>query len=108
MATLIRLTGNFDLAEDAVQEAAVVALEQWGVVGVPDNPGAWLTTVARRKALDRIRRESSRRDRESAAVRLLDEPVLPAGHLRRVPMSFACSSHAATQRSTATPESRSH
>ena len=76
MATLIRLTGDFDLAEDAVQEAAVVALEQWGRSGVPDNPGAWLTTVARRKALDRIRRESSRVARERAAVRLLDEPTL--------------------------------
>ena len=73
VATLIRLTGDFDLAEDAVQEATIVALEQWGASGVPDNPGAWLTTVARRKALDRIRRESSRTARESAAVRLLDE-----------------------------------
>ena len=79
MATLIRLTGDFDLAEDAVQEAAIVALEQWGVSGVPDNPGAWLTTVARRKALDRIRRESSRSTRESAAIRLLDEPASSIG-----------------------------
>ena len=79
VATLIRLTGDFDLAEDAVQEAAIVALEQWGASGVPDNPGAWLTTVARRKALDRIRRESSRTARESAAVRFLDEPAGPAG-----------------------------
>ena len=74
LATLIRLTGDFDLAEDAVQDAAVVAFAQWQRTGVPDNPAAWMTTVARRKALDRIRREMSRRDRETAAVRLLDDP----------------------------------
>ncbi len=94
MATLIRLTGDFDLAEDAVQEAAVVALEQWGVSGVPDNPGAWLTTVARRKALDRLRRESSRTARESAAVRLLDDPVGPGGAVDERPdelrLLFTC------------------
>jgi RNA polymerase sigma-70 factor (ECF subfamily) len=74
LATLIRTTGDFELAEDAVQDAVVDALESWPRRGVPDNPGAWLTTVARRRALDRIRRESARRAKEQqATVRLLDE-----------------------------------
>jgi RNA polymerase sigma-70 factor, ECF subfamily len=49
--------GDFDLAEEAVQEAFVVALERWPTDGVPDNPGAWITRVARNKAIDRLRRE---------------------------------------------------
>ena len=56
LATLARLTGDLGLAEDAVQEAVVTALERWPASGVPDNPAAWLTTAARRKALDRLRR----------------------------------------------------
>ena len=56
VATLIRVLGDFDLAEEAVQEAFVVALERWPVHGVPDNPGAWITTTARNKAIDRLRR----------------------------------------------------
>lgn len=68
LATLIRMTRNFDLAEDAFQDALVVAVEQWSDGGVPENPGAWLTTVARNKALDRLRRESSRQARETEAV----------------------------------------
>lgn len=68
LATLVRLTRDWDLAEDALQDAAVVAVEKWSTDGIPDNPVAWLTTVARNKALDRIRRESSRPDREMAAM----------------------------------------
>jgi RNA polymerase sigma-70 factor (ECF subfamily) len=49
--------GDFDLAEEAVQEAFVVALERWPDDGVPDNPGAWITRVARNKAIDRLRRD---------------------------------------------------
>ena len=56
MATLIRVLGDFDLAEEAVQEAFVRALETWPVNGVPANPGAWITTTARNRAIDRIRR----------------------------------------------------
>lgn len=67
LATLIRFTRDIDLAEDALQEAAVTALESWSVNGVPDNPAAWLTTVARRKALDLLRREARRRNKESEA-----------------------------------------
>ena len=57
VATLIRVFNDFDLAEDAMQEALITALDRWPRDGAPDNPGAWLTTTARRKAIDRIRRE---------------------------------------------------
>ena len=56
VATLIRLTGDFDLAEEAVQEAFVVALERWPRDGLPANPGAWITTTAQNRAIDRLRR----------------------------------------------------
>jgi RNA polymerase sigma-70 factor, ECF subfamily len=57
IASLIRVLGDFDLAEDAVQEAFVVAIQVWPERGIPDNPGAWITTTARNKAIDRLRRE---------------------------------------------------
>jgi RNA polymerase sigma-70 factor (ECF subfamily) len=57
IASLIRVLGDFDLAEDAVQEAFVVAMQVWPERGIPDNPGAWITTTARNKAIDRLRRE---------------------------------------------------
>jgi len=56
VATLIRVFGDFDIAEDAVQEAFVVALERWARDGVPANPGAWITATARNRAIDRLRR----------------------------------------------------
>ncbi|MFL5641590.1 MAG: RNA polymerase sigma factor [Chloroflexota bacterium] len=56
VATLIRVTGDFDLAEEAVQDAFISALETWPQRGVPDNPGAWITTTARNRAIDRLRR----------------------------------------------------
>jgi RNA polymerase sigma-70 factor, ECF subfamily len=56
VATLIRVLGDFDLAEEAVQEAFVTALETWPERGLPANPGAWITTTARNRAIDRIRR----------------------------------------------------
>jgi RNA polymerase sigma-70 factor (ECF subfamily) len=74
VATLTRLLGDLSLAEDAVQEAAVIALERWPRSGIPDNPAAWLTTTARNRALDRLRREGRRGDKETAAVRLLEDP----------------------------------
>jgi RNA polymerase sigma-70 factor (ECF subfamily) len=57
-ATMTRLVGDFDLAEESVQDALLVAIERWPGSGVPVQPGAWLLTVARRKAIDRIRREA--------------------------------------------------
>jgi RNA polymerase sigma-70 factor, ECF subfamily len=73
LATLIRFTGDIDLAEEAVHDAVVIALERWERDGVPDNPAAWITTVARRRALDHLRRESKRPLKESVAEPLLDE-----------------------------------
>ena len=73
VATLIRVLGDFDLAEEAVQEAFVTALEVWPERGVPTNPGAWITTTARNRAIDRIRRrrrlaEKSEELRREAAI----------------------------------------
>ena len=56
VATLIRVTGDFDLAEEAVQDAFISALETWPQRGIPTNPGAWITTTARNRAIDRLRR----------------------------------------------------
>ncbi|HEY3218674.1 MAG TPA: RNA polymerase sigma factor [Candidatus Limnocylindria bacterium] len=56
-AALVRSLGDFDLAEECVQDALVAALEHWPAGGVPENPGAWLMTTARRKGIDRLRRE---------------------------------------------------
>ncbi|HEX5944851.1 MAG TPA: DUF6596 domain-containing protein [Acidimicrobiales bacterium] len=69
-ATLIRVLGDIDLAEDAVAEAFAIAAEQWPQQGVPPNPGGWITTTARNRAIDRLRRESTRTDRHVAALRL--------------------------------------
>lgn len=70
VATLVRLTGDVQLAEDAVQDAAIRALQVWPDRGVPSSPRAWLTVVARRRALDIVRREGGRDRKEAAAVRL--------------------------------------
>jgi RNA polymerase sigma-70 factor (ECF subfamily) len=71
VATLARVFGDIDAAEDAVQEAFAVAAERWPRDGVPPNPGGWIVTTARNKALDRLRRESSRTGREAQAQELL-------------------------------------
>lgn len=63
MASLVRLLGNFDVAEELVQDAILIALQRWPVEGIPDRPGAWLMTAARRRAIDRLRRESVYRDK---------------------------------------------
>ena len=62
MATLIRIFGEIDLAEDAVQEAFALALRKWPVEGLPPNPGGWITTTARNRAIDHLRRESRGRE----------------------------------------------
>src|SRR5262245_42120294 len=76
-ATLIRVLGDIDLAEDAVAEAFVIASEQWPAQGVPPNPGGWITTTARNRAIDRLRRESTRTDRHVAALRLEVDDMPP-------------------------------
>jgi RNA polymerase sigma-70 factor, ECF subfamily len=73
VATLVRFLGDIDLAEEAVQEAFAVAIERWPRDGVPSNPGGWIVTTARHKALDRLRRESSRSSREQQATLLTED-----------------------------------
>jgi RNA polymerase sigma-70 factor (ECF subfamily) len=70
VATLTRLLGDIDLAEDAMQEALATALERWPRDGLPDRPGAWLMTTARNKALDHLRRERTQATAREAAIRL--------------------------------------
>jgi RNA polymerase sigma-70 factor, ECF subfamily len=72
LATLIRLVGDFDLAEDALQDAFAVALERWTARELPDNPRAWLVNVARHKAIDRIRRQTVFRGKEQQLVHELE------------------------------------
>jgi RNA polymerase sigma-70 factor, ECF subfamily len=76
VATLVRVLGGIDLAEEAVQDAFATALVRWPATGVPANPGAWITTTARHHAIDRLRREATRDDRHAQAVLLhhTDEP----------------------------------
>jgi RNA polymerase sigma-70 factor, ECF subfamily len=64
LAALIGYLGDFELAEDALQEALLVALERWPREGLPQNPAAWLTTVARHKAIDRLRRRKTHLDKQ--------------------------------------------
>ena len=70
LATLIRHVGSFQLAEDAVQDAFASAVATWPRDGIPDSPKAWITTTARRKAIDRLRRERSTADRTSRLAEL--------------------------------------
>jgi len=69
LATLARTIGDLAVAEDALSEATITALDAWPETGIPDNPRAWLAVVARRKALDLLRRESARPAKETAAFR---------------------------------------
>jgi RNA polymerase sigma-70 factor, ECF subfamily len=76
VATLIRMTGDWDLAEECTQDAFATALARWGMDGVPDRPGAWLTTTARNRALDRLRRSKTEAAKlqEVATMSVLQEP----------------------------------
>ena len=73
VSTLAKMTGDFGLAEDLAQEAVVDALAQWPVSGVPQNAGAWLTAVAKRKAIDGWRRRQRLDERYRAMAHDLDE-----------------------------------
>jgi RNA polymerase sigma-70 factor, ECF subfamily len=68
VATVTRLVGDLEVAEDAVQDACAAALTQWPAAGIPGNPRAWLISVARHKATDRLRRERRRADKETSAA----------------------------------------
>lgn len=94
VATLIRVTGDWDLAEDAAQEAFVVALERWPRDGVPRSPGAWLTTTARNRAVDRLRRQAvgAAKHREAARLAALaaDAPAPDGPEDDRLRLIFTC------------------
>src|SRR5439155_6249118 len=79
LATLVRAVGDLQLAEDAVQEAVLAALRDWPRTGVPEQPRAWLTVTARRKAIDVLRREAARagKEREGTDLMELSAPDLP-------------------------------
>lgn len=79
VATLVHDLGDLELAEDAAQEAVLEATVRWPTVGVPGAPGAWLTTTARRKAIDRIRRDRAFQDRLPHLVQLQEAATLDAG-----------------------------
>jgi len=92
VASLTRRFGDLDIAEEAAAEAFAVAVERWPADGVPPNPGAWLTTTANRKAIDRIRRENKRDDKQKEAQILYDDPPEPLGAIDddRLRLIFTC------------------
>jgi RNA polymerase sigma-70 factor (ECF subfamily) len=95
VATLARRFGDLDVAEEAAAEAFAVAVERWPADGVPPNPGAWLTTAAGNKALDRVRREGRRADKQKQAHMLshqLSGPPDPTGAVEdeRLRLLFTC------------------
>ncbi len=91
VAGLARRIGDLDIAEEMVAEAFATAVERWPVDGVPPNPGAWLTTTAHRKAIDRLRREARREEKHREALMLSDAPE-PLGAIDddRLRLVFTC------------------
>ncbi len=93
---LVRILRDWDLAEELVQDAAVSALEHWSVDGIPRNPGAWLMTAARRKAVDRLRRQARYRERmaeltrEATSFAAAVETGGPMEADDRLPLLFTC------------------
>jgi RNA polymerase sigma-70 factor (ECF subfamily) len=93
VASLTRRFGDLDIAEEAAAEAFAAAVVRWPADGVPPSPGAWLTTTANRKAIDRIRRENKRDDKQKEAQLLYDDdPPGPPGAIgdARLRLIFTC------------------
>ena len=94
--------GDVDRAEEAVQDAYAVAVERWPREGVPETPVAWILTTAKRRAIDRLRREAALRDKQALLARELEAAVedLPGDDPEMIPTSDSgWSSPAATRRS---------
>jgi RNA polymerase sigma-70 factor (ECF subfamily) len=93
VAVLVRVFGDIDVAEEAVQDAFTAAVERWPSAGLPPSPAGWIITTARNRAIDRLRREASRQDRQAQAalVRAAGEP-LEEGAVRdeRLRLIFTC------------------
>ena len=85
-ASVTRILGDFDAAEEVVQDALLAAWQQWPADGVPDRPGAWLWTVARRRAIDVLRRDARYRQR----ARAVSFPVQQADEDDRLMLIFTC------------------
>src|SRR5438445_2454864 len=100
----MRVFADIDTAEDAVQEAFTVALRKWPVDGIPPNPGGWITTTARKRAIDRLRRESRGRELLGKAASLslvndrshIPEEIGPL-HDDRLRLMFTCCHPARSQ-----------
>ncbi|SCL46357.1 RNA polymerase sigma factor [Micromonospora chersina] len=93
VAVLVRLLGDIDLAEEAVQDAFAVAVDRWAVDGPPPSPAGWIITTARNRAIDRRRREATRADRHAqAALLYAPEPPTEEGPVRddRLRLIFTC------------------
>jgi len=93
VAVLIRVFGDIDVAEEAVQDAFAVAVERWPADGLPPSPAGWIITTARRRAIDRLRREASRDDRHAQAALLHEQGEPPEeGAVRddRLRLIFTC------------------
>jgi RNA polymerase sigma-70 factor, ECF subfamily len=94
VSVLVRVCGDIDAAEEAVQDAFVAAVEHWPATGIPPNPVAWIITTARNRAIDRFRREASRDDRHAEAARLheRDDSSIDEGPVRddRLRLIFTC------------------
>ncbi len=75
IATLIRISGSFDRAEEALQEALASALSAWQAKGIPQNPGAWITATAHRKLIDQSRRERTKREKQDALLHATEAAV---------------------------------
>src|SRR5215469_5073127 len=77
IASLIRVSGSFDLAEEAMQDAFAAAIRRWPETGIPANPAAWITSAAQRKLVDYARRERTRRNKEEALVHETETSISP-------------------------------
>ncbi|HEV1992412.1 MAG TPA: RNA polymerase sigma factor [Candidatus Dormibacteraeota bacterium] len=88
-SALVRIIGNFDIAEEVVQDSIVAALEKWPAQGIPDKPGAWLMTTAKRRAIDILRRDQ----RYQEKVALLERSTMPSDPVEvddRLRLIFTC------------------